>query len=248
MREFVLVDDAFPAERVVTMRNATLGSSYVGRSPLIGTFQASRGFAVTFRREGLETVAERLPFLMPFIERVLRPRSYRPLWSLWERTINVLADRRPNLFYVNLLLVPPGAGVGHHVDATLRSAIGLPDALPRVVSVLYLQYAAHWKGGLLRLSRDDRRVGDIQPRKCTRVPSRGDLAHEVTPVDLEADEDRVRASLVCEQYCVAEAMAARLPPFSVRSQGRFQYFLDKTKGAPAPNVVLEFPESRSPER
>jgi hypothetical protein len=227
MLEFVRHPEGLAADALRALRLAALASEYVGSSPLLGTFAASRGFALTFTSEGREELVERFGFLSPFVERALHPRAYRGLWGMRERVVHALADMRPNAFFLNLLLVPPGTGVGPHVDATLQPRIRV-DTTPRVVSVLYLQVPSGGEGGRLVLRRGGAVVGEIQPREGLFVHFRGDLTHEVTP--LAGDAGDIRASLVCEQYCVAEALLERLPRFAVKSQGRFARWLMQTKG------------------
>lgn len=225
MREFLRYDQALPAPQLHQLRHAALTSDYVGNSPLVGTFQASRGFAVTFTDEGREDFPHRFPFLEPFLQLALDPRSFRRLFTWRERLTHRLVALQPNGFFLNLLLVPSGARVGPHVDATLQRRAQV-EAFPLVVSVLYLQVPR--PGGKLRLSRDGRMVAEIQPQEGTLIHFRGDLTHEVTTVGGETGA--LRASLVCEQYSFAEGVLARLPRFAVRSQGRFQSLLHQTKG------------------
>lgn len=236
MREFVRVDDALPDSVLKELHRETLSSSYLGNSPLVGSFKASRGFSVTFTEDGLERLRERFSFLVPFVDGALTSTSYRPLWTLKERAIQRIAGLRPNGFFLNLLVIPPGAGIGAHVDATLQSR-AQAEVFPMVVSVLYLQCPPQPKGGLLRLWRGDRLVAEITPRPGTLLHFRGDLTHEVTPVPLDAAAPR--ASLVCEQYCFSEPVLARIPRFSVRSQGRFQALLEAQKNKPLPPLQLD---------
>jgi hypothetical protein len=136
----------------------------------------------------------------------------------------------PNAFYLNVLLIGAGAGVGLHMDGTLREESGVPDAMPRVVSVLYLQMpeaaqpGREADGGELRLYRNWLPVGTIRPVPGTLVHFRGDLKHEVRPFASNA-QDALRASLVCEQYCFGAQVLERIPPLAVHSKNGFRAYL-----------------------
>ncbi len=226
MSEYVTHREALTGERLQALREALLASRFVARSPLMGTFRASRGFAFIFTEAGRATLEQRFPFLGDYLARVMDPASVRGLRPWRERLFGSRAERpRPNAFYLNLLLVEPGQGVGRHIDATLQGPSGVPDAVPAHVSVLYLDVPQGMKGGALRLSRDDRPLGEVRPRPGLLVHFKGDLQHEVEPFTAPA-EDAVRASLVCEQYVFGPEALARLPAFRVQSKAGFAAYLD----------------------
>lgn len=231
--ELILKPDALVPEQVTSLRDELLSSPYVGNSPLLGTFEASRGFAITFTHDGLSQLDKRFACLMPFVQLALRQRSYRRLFSWRERLLHRLTEARPNAFYLNLLVVPAGAAVGPHVDKTLQARGHESDVFPLLVSVLYLKAQA---GGLLRLSRDGVRVADVEPTPGALLHFRGDLTHEVTAVDPTAEGERV--SLVCEQYCLGARALDRIPPMAVKSQGRFAAYLEAAKHKPKPDIDL----------
>lgn len=222
MPPFVIRDSALPARELARLDEALLSSKLVGDSPLTGTFQASRGFAVVFTREGLAEVRARFPFFQPYLDLVLDDAVRRSLVSFRERLLGQSLPAVPNAFYLNLLLLAPGAAVGPHVDATLRDESGVDDAVPEYVSVLYLRAPA--RGGALRLRRARRHVADILPERGGLVVFDGQLEHEVLPFESD-DEQALRASLVCEQYALPPDGVARLPRCRVHSLAGFSAYL-----------------------
>ncbi|MDC0706959.1 2OG-Fe(II) oxygenase [Stigmatella sp. ncwal1] len=234
MSEYVTHRNALTGPPLESLREALLTSRFVSRSPLMGTFQASRGFAFIFTEEGRATLEERFPFLSDYLALVTSPATVRGLLPWRERLFGPRPERlRPNAFYVNLLLLEAGKGVGRHIDATLQDPSGVQDAVPEHVSVLYLQVPSGVQGGALRMLRDDRPVGQVVPRPGLLVQFRGDLQHEVQPFT-GGSEGALRASLVCEQYAFGEDALARLPPFRIQSKAGFGAYLDahRDRGAP----------------
>ena len=141
------------------------------------------------------------------------------IFSPWERLIQRVGAGPCNAFYVNLLWIPPGEGIGNHVDATLAEPLGFPGP-PRLVSVLYLQVPPG-DGGHLRIFPEGRPAVEIPPRTGALVHFRGELPHEVAPVAPQDEGPPAgRASLVCEQYAVPNGELGRLPPFSLTSPRR----------------------------
>lgn len=223
MPEYVVRERALPDEVLWRVRDEVLASPLVSTSPLAGSFRGSRGFAATFTREGRPALEQRLPSLAPFIALALDgkgARALEPWWSRWARPL-----REPNAFYSNLLLLADGGGVGCHVDGTLRGPSGVPDAVPLLVSVLYLRVPAAISGGELVLWRGARIVGRIAPREGMLVHFRGDLDHEVTPL-VGVAPGELRASLVCEQYLLSPDALGRLAPLSVQSKAGFDAYLE----------------------
>ncbi|MCP3142020.1 2OG-Fe(II) oxygenase [Pyxidicoccus xibeiensis] len=229
MRAYITQREALPAPELQALREALLGSRFVARSPLMGTFQASRGFAFIFTNQGRATLEARFPFLRCYLATVLEPSSARGLLPWRER---LFGKRKalpvPNAFYLNLLLLDAGTAVGRHIDATLQEPAGVPGATPRHVSVLYLEVPEGAKGGALHLLRDDAPVGRVRPRPGLLVHFRGDLQHEVQPFTGGAPGTR-RASLVCEQYCFPPEALARLPDFRIQSKAGFAAYLDSQR-------------------
>ncbi|ATB39139.1 hypothetical protein CYFUS_004580 [Cystobacter fuscus] len=227
MSEYVTHRGALPKEALESLRGALLASRFVARSPLMGTFQGSRGFALIFTEAGRSTLEERFPFLRDYLARILEPRSWRGLLPWRERLLGPRPERRrPNAFYLNLLLLEAGRGVGRHIDATLQEPSGVPGATPEHVSVLYLNVPGGAKGGALVLSRGQLALGEVRPRPGMLVHFRGDLTHEVQPFT-GGPEGALRASLVCEQYAFAPEALARLPAFRIQSKAGFSAYLEE---------------------
>lgn len=221
VREFVLQRSRFSPEVVQATRDAILGSPLLARSPLYGSFRATRGFAAIFRRDGLKQLQARLPEMSRFLEEILSD-AQRDALVRWPTR---LFQRAPltNAYYLNVLAVPRGAKVDRHVDATLRTPSGDPEALPSRVSVLYLQ-VPEARGGQLRLHAGERHIADVTPREGALLHFRGDLAHEVLPFESE-DPNALRVSLVCEQYALGADALARLEPFRLQSKAAFDAHL-----------------------
>ncbi|WP_338866100.1 2OG-Fe(II) oxygenase [Myxococcus stipitatus] len=230
MPPYITHRQALPAAELEMLRGALLGSRFVARSPLMGTFQGSRGFAFIFTLEGRATLEARFPFLSAYLARVLDPESARGLRPWRQRLFGRgRPEERPNAFYLNLLLLEPGMSVGRHIDATLQGPSGVPGATPRRVSVLYLQVPPDARGGALRLSQDHQLLGEVQPRPGLLVHFQGHLQHEVLPF-LSAEDGAQRASLVCEQYVFPPDALARLPVFRIQSKAGFAAYLDSQRG------------------
>lgn len=230
--EYVTHRDALAKTELECLRSTLLSSRFVARSPLMGTFQGSRGFALIFTEAGRDTLEERFPFLRDYLARVMEPRGWRGLLPWRERLLGPRPGRRaPNAFYLNLLLLEAGRGVGRHVDATLQGPSGVPGATPEHVSVLYLNVPEGVVGGALELSRGPHTLGRVRPRPGLLVHFRGDLAHEVHPFTGGAP-DALRASLVCEQYAFEPEVLARLPAFRIQSKAGFSAYLEehRTRG------------------
>lgn len=218
MPPFVVSRHALPEADFRALRDGLLGSPLVGRSTLAGGFRASRGFAITFTREGRAVVEQRFPFVAAFLGLAMG-RGRRRLLP-WSRRLG--RDASPNAFFLNLLVVPSGAGVSRHTDGTLRGP-GAEDALPAEVTVLYLRVPPEPSGGALALFEGARKVASLRPRENGLVRFRGALAHEVETV--EAPEGAVRASLVLEQYRLAESALPAVPAFHIRSNAGFEAYL-----------------------
>jgi hypothetical protein len=214
-----LYPKAMNSETLYQLRDALLQHHLVGSSPLKGTFESTRGFAVTFTKKGIPDLLKRFPFLSPFLDTVdldLGMGNLEP----WYRRFQ--AQPIPNAFYMNLLLVPTGAAVGRHIDATLRPQVKIEGLIPMKVSVLWLQVPDEMSGGALNLYRGERWVASIQPREGMLAHFRGELGHEVTEVSAEEGLSPLRASLVCEQYCIPEEAADTLPPLHIKTNAGFQ--------------------------
>lgn len=218
------------------MADALAASPLVSRSPLAGTFRQSRGFALVFRRRGLQQLARRFDFLLPFVDAALDPAATRALRSWHQRLRRRLTE--PNAFYLNLLLVPVGCGVGQHVDATLRAHCGDPLALPFAVSVLYLRVPPGGHGGELVLQRDGRPLRRVRPAPGMLVHFRGELSHGVQTFT-HPDPQALRMSLVLEQYALDAAALGPMPELGVHSKAGFAAYLAEQRGRPAKQFVVD---------
>lgn len=210
MPPFTLRSEAVPADELHRLGEALIGSPLVGKSPLVGTFSASRGFSLVFTAHGVDEVRRRFPVLSTFLDVALAPSVRSGMVTRWDRLMGHSPLPAPNAFYLNLLLLQGGAWVGPHVDATLREESGVDDAIPDLVTVLYLRVPS--KGGALRLREGRVHVADIFPEPGALLSFAGHLTHEVLPVEFDDGVgDETRASLVCEQYHLPPAGLARLP-------------------------------------
>ncbi len=178
-------------------------------------------------------VLDRFPFLAPFLARARERASYRSVLRFGER---LLAAHAPNAFFLNLLLLSEGAAVERHVDATLRKPSGDAEAVPRVVSVLYLQVPPA-SGGELVLHQGGREVGRVRPSEGTLLHFSGNLAHEVLP--FSGAPDSRRASLVLEQYYLAPEFLAALPEFHLQSRAGFSAYLADHSRRPMAGASFE---------
>lgn len=212
----MLLDDALAPAALAALRDGVLGSKLLGDSPLGGTFTATRGFSITFHRDRSRDVLARFPFAEPFFELALDAARVREV----QRVPLLRGPPVPNAFYVNVLVVPPGASVGRHVDATLGPSNG--SVIPEAVAVLYLDVPDDLRGGALSLWDRDARVQDIEPRANRFVLFAGRLGHEVGVVTAS----RPRVSIVCEQYALAPGVLSAVPALKVHSRSAFQAVLD----------------------
>jgi hypothetical protein len=231
--EYRRTTNALPETQFAALRDALMSSPFVAKSTLNGTFQTSRGFGVAFTAAGRPQVEQRIPQLMPFFRLAIDGLAEKRLQSFWQRG----AVPKPNAWYLNLLLVGTGGGVGPHVDATLAKAAGVDEATPRAVSVLYLKVPKSG-GGELVLARGSSLKGVVRPVERTLLHFRGDLTHQVRALQA-SDGGAVRASLVLEQYSFGEASLERLPAFRLDSRAKFQLALAAAAKRPAPQLDFE---------
>ncbi len=215
----MVLENALDELALAALRDGVLGSHLLGDSPLGGTFAATRGFSITFHRSRVADVIERFPFAAPFLDLALDEKRVRDV----QRKPLLGGPPTPNAFYMNVLVVPPGASVGKHVDATLGPANG--SVLPEAVAVLYLDVPQDLKGGALALYAGDDLVQEIEPRANRFVLFAGRLGHEVRAVDAS----RPRLSIVCEQYALAPGVLSAVPALKVQSRIAFQRVLDDVR-------------------
>ena len=191
---------------------------------------------MTFKAGGRPELEQRFPALKEYFARVLGEPAMRAVQSWWGR-LRRHPVTIPNAWYLNLLLVGEGGTIGPHTDATLAKEAGVPEATPEVVSVLYLRVPKR-AGGELVLARDGRIKGVVFPSEGGLLHFRGDLPHEVRPVEDVAGGVQ-RASLVIEQYHFADEALARLPQFQLDSRAGFGAFLAYHAGRRPKHFELE---------
>jgi 2-oxoglutarate-Fe(II)-dependent oxygenase superfamily protein len=226
MPEWVRIRRPLGEAALQAVATGVLESPLVARSTLAGSFRGSRGFAITFTLPGLPTLERRYPFLAPFLAEAISHRAHLALepWLRRRRRAREGPARTRNAFYLNVLLVADGGSIGRHTDATLRGPSGEAEAVPEQVTVLYLRAPERFRGGELRLYRGERRVARIRPSPGRLIHFRGDLQHEVTPMETRAGA--LRASLVLEQYHLDADALARLPELNVQSKAGFAAYLE----------------------
>ena len=193
MSYYRLQPDVFAIADLHTLRGAILACPYFAVNNLNRDFVGTKGFSVVFQRAGLETVRQRFPFFVPYLDRALEPNC--------------------NAFYLNPLLLKEGSRVDPHIDRSLRSYCKTVEP-PAIVSVLYVQVPPDLQGGELVLRNHRQQVGQIKPRLNTLLHFQGDLTHSVNPVRVNG----TRLSLVCEQYSLSAAELQLIPEFTVESR------------------------------
>ena len=221
MVDVVVVDDALDAAAVSVVRDGVMTSKLMGESPLGGTFLATRGFSITFHRSARADVVERWPFTKRFLALALDDVAAQRV----QRRPLLGGPPAPNALYLNVLVVPPGASVGRHVDATLGPPNG--SVVPEAVSVLYLDVPDDLQGGRLVLvdGPGERKVDVIEPRAGRYVLFAGRLGHEVEAVT----GSRPRVSIVCEQYALSPGVLSAVPRLKVHSRGGFAAVLEDVR-------------------
>jgi len=246
----LVVDDGLvPVDALASLRAQIGASRLLGASQLDGGFSATRGFGVACHARAVDDAVARVPLLRPFVDVVMAPglwdRLLRP--TLLERAAAALLGSI-NALYLNVLVVPPGAGVGRHVDATLgvatatatvtgeqRRGVGQgaarPPPSPRLVVVVYVDVPDDLGGGALRLFRGDDGVDDpvavVAPRAGRTVAFAGGLGHEVTTTT--SPSGAVRVSCVAELYALPPRRLRRLPRVRLQSHG-FAAVLSRLRG------------------
>jgi hypothetical protein len=214
----IFVVDALGAADLHALRDAVSASDLIGDSPLGGTFTATRGFSITFQRSRVDDVRARFPFLAPFLGLALDDARIRKV----QRAPLLGGPPSPNACYLNVLIVPPGASVGKHVDATLGPSNG--TVIPEAVGVLYVDVSDDLRGGELLLWDGDRVVREVKPQNGLFLMFAGRLGHEIKHVDAS----RARVSVVCELYALSPGVLSAVPALKVQSRAAFAVVLDRT--------------------
>jgi hypothetical protein len=172
-------------------------SGLVADNPLSQGFSGTRGFGIRFRREALAQLLDWLPWSRTYFTHILDNSVARYFVGADDAEIS-----RPNAFYLNALLIPPGAGTGLHVDRTLDAR-----SPARWVSVLYVETVPPPCGRLF-LYDGTWPVGLVNPQPGRIIHFNGDLQHGVSDTQ---PTDPERVSVVCEQYLLAKEALERCP-------------------------------------
>jgi hypothetical protein len=223
----VVDDDVVGADVVAALRTGVAATKLTGDSQLGGGFATTRGFGVACRVDAVDEAVARAPFLRPFVDvalsDALAARLLRP--GFVERVATALLGSI-NAAYLNVLVVPPGEGVGRHVDATLgvatQTEAGEAPWSPRLVVVVYVDVPPDLVGGALRLFAGDADavaapLAEVVPRAGRLVVFRGGLGHEVTATT--SASRGLRVSCVAELYALPPRRLRRLPRVRVQSHG-----------------------------
>jgi len=165
-------------------------SEYLGKSPLGEEFVNTRGFSVVFKREAIDEVKDRFPYLEPYLEAVVFDGS--------------------NAFYVNPLVLNESSKVSPHIDCRLLSPQNI-RLIPNLVSVFYAQVSAEMKGGRLVLNVGSDNEVTVKPKTNEVVHFLGKVIHSVT----EVTNPRKRVSVVCEQYNLEDDVLEVFPYFQL---------------------------------
>lgn len=197
-RYYTLRPEALAAPAVAAIRDAILASPYMSTNNLNMRFEGTYGFSVAFRRDAIAQVLSEFPAFAPYMDAALKPEA--------------------NAFFLNPLLIANGGGVKPHHDFSLHAYV--PDAeAPVAVSVLYVEVPAGLKGGHFRLYDGQRVLAEVPPLARHLLTFRGDLRHEVLPVETGApDIYEARLSLVVEQYRLSDEQLGRMPAMRIGSR------------------------------
>ena len=217
MADYLIRKHALDGASLERLKQGLLSSPLLGKSTLAGSFRNSYGFAITFTEPGRIELLARYPELEPALAALVAPPE--------------LTRRAPNAWYLNLLQLPAGQGVGRHTDGTLRRPADEPELLPLCVSVLYLE--APSGSGALELFRGAQRIATLEPESGAVVHFEGALEHAV------GAGPAARVSLVLEQYALAAEALARLPAFKLDSRAGFAAYLADHGKRPPRKLDLE---------
>lgn len=180
-------------------------------------FGSTRGFGVVCHADAVDEAIAKVPLLAPFVPLAMDEpmrRRVRPMSTIERLGAAVFDD--VNALYLNVLVVPPGASVDRHTDATLGMVADDPRTLtPLVVAVLYVDIPDDLVGGELRLFRDGGLVETIAPKNGRFVLFDGRLEHEVTATTASGP----RISCVAELYRLPRVRLRRVPRVRVQSNG-----------------------------
>ena len=121
----------------------------------------------------------------------------------------------------------------------------MPNLLPKIVSVLWLDMPPHLEGGQLKLYNNEnkRPMAIMTPNNGDMVHFKGSLSHEITPIHKRnsnvACKPTYRISLVCEQYRLPLRVLQKFAPFTRHTRVRFKSFLERAKQNPTVSFKLD---------
>ncbi len=230
----MVIDDVVHEHVVAAICTAIRASRLIGDSQLVtrpppltkmmrrapeegGGFSSTRGFGVVCHADAIDDALAKVPLLAPFVPvamDVAARRRVRPMSTIERLAASVFDD--VNAIYLNVLVVPPGAAVERHTDATLGTAADDPRTLtPLVVAVLYVDIPDDLVGGELRLFQAGALLHTITPKNGRFVMFDGRLEHEVTATMASGP----RISCVAELYRLPRVRLRQVPRVRVQSNG-----------------------------
>ncbi|KWD61902.1 hypothetical protein WL68_21060 [Burkholderia cepacia] len=194
-RYFARASNVLTETELSSLKEGILNSEYLGPSPLGKEFVNSKGFSIVFRREWIDMVEHRFPYLRPFLD-----------CALFEAC---------NAFYINPLILEGSSRVDPHIDCRLIGD-GNVRLIPNLVSILYVAVPRDVVGGSLVLNVGSESEVVVQPERNEIIHFLGSLVHAVT----ELRTSCMRMSVVCEQYNLADDSLLDFPAFSVLTDCR----------------------------
>lgn len=197
----VVEHDVWPAAFCDALADAILANPLLDNNTLMGSFAATRGFAVSCHRDQVERAKTEVPVLSTFLDAAVAHD----------------ASLQHNAYFANALVMPSGTGVARHQDATLADASEPDHAVPDDVIVTYLRIPRG--AGALVIDDGARRTWRIEPKVGMRVRFRGHLAHRIEAgVASGIAGDEMRVSVVVERYALDTVQLARLPLCQIHSR------------------------------
>ena len=218
----------------------------IGKSPLRGPFQGTRGVAWTFTLPGLTKLLGTCPWLAPALSALA---LHGPAQTC-SRFPSLRRHAPFNAFYLNLLEVSVGEGVAAHLDTTLRETVELPELFPNEVSVLWVTAPPTLVGGELRLFKGAKVLATLPPAPGDVVHFNGQLLHQILPIECINDSTENhpsrRISLICEKYRVPRGALHKVPPLKRHARGLFSRYLKRARGRPPKPFEADSPAQTPP--
>lgn len=190
---YSLKSQAFSYIYLKSLEEQILSFPYLAASNLSDSFTGTQGFSIVFKRPGFNRVIKHFPFLQQYLKTSLSSTC--------------------NTFYLNPLIINPGAAVEPHIDSSI-SFYTKTTIIPEIVSILYVKVPLDLKRGELQLQKSDMQFENIKPQANTLLYFRGNLKHSVNKVE----SSQPRISLVCEQYNLAKNLLNIIPEFKIETK------------------------------